>query len=96
MLFPLHNCVVLEREQDQHDWRQPEQPGGDGKPDPYEYVADIKRISHETERAARNQRPEPIGAGSRDCTDVLNGAQAQRFAGPRKDDAGTDEHPRKW
>ena len=51
------------------------------KPTQSSDVAEVERVSDQAKRPGRDQRPEPLASGPRDRADVVDGPQAQRFAG---------------
>jgi len=79
--------VIFEAEQEDDHRRKPHEPRRQRKPDPDCDVPDIERVSDPGERAARDQRPQPIGARPRNGADVMDAPHPKQLAGDRDGDA---------
>jgi hypothetical protein len=79
-LFPADNRVILEREQDHDDGREPDKLSADGKTGPQEDVADVQGIADQREGPARHQRTEAVAPRPRDRADVVHRPEPDGFA----------------
>ena len=61
------------------------------KPDPQRDVADVERVSEQGERAAGDQRAQPLAPRPRDRADVMHAPQANQLSEHRDGDSGAHQ-----
>jgi len=87
MFLPSDDGVIFQREEHQHDRREPEETGGDSESNPQRDVPDVQRIAKVRERAALHERAQPIASRPRNDADVAHPPHPQRFARESERDA---------
>jgi len=82
--------VILERQQNQDDRREPEQVRAHRETEPQQDVAQIERVSHGGKRSRRDKRTETIAACARNRANMVNGPEPDGLAGGDNHDPETE------